>query len=125
MSYIPDCREDEYYNFDALKDQDQEFVQGFDWCAEMAADNFFDHFLFCDEDSYIGHILNQEMPESMQEEYEFERTFAPDNEIGNTEIRQVKTYADLIRSKMLDWIESCRNNLIVGIIDGYGEGEEE
>jgi len=125
MTYIPDCREDEYYNFDALKAQDQEFVRGYDWCTEMAADNFFDNFLFNDEDSYIGHILNQELPENMQEEYEYERTFAADNEIGKTEIRQVKTYADLIRSKMLDWIESCRDNLIVGIIDSYGEGEEE
>lgn len=125
MSYIPDCREDEYYKIENLTESDQEFVQGFDWCAEMAADNFFDNFLFCDEDSYIGHILSQEMPESMQDEYEIAKTFVADNDPAKTEFREIKTYADLIRFKMLEWIESCRNNLIVGIIDGYGEGEEE
>ena len=125
MSYIPDCREDDYYNFDKLNDADQEFVRGFDWCTEMAADNFFDNFLFGDEDSYLGHILSQDMPEDMQGEYTIERTFVAPNETERTEIRQVKTYLDLIRSEMLDWIESCRDELITGIIDGYEEGDGE
>ena len=125
MTYIPDCRDDEYYNFDALKGQDQEFVRGFDWCTEMAVDTFMDNFVDTEGDSYIAHILNQELPEYMQGEYTVENTFTLDNAIDKTEIRQVKTYADLIRSKILDWIESERDELIVSIIDGYGEDEEE
>lgn len=32
---IPDCRQDEYYNYDFLCDADKEHVDGFDLCIEV------------------------------------------------------------------------------------------
>lgn len=43
MSYIPDCRTDKAYNERYLKDDDAEFVRGYDWCAEKAVENAFDN----------------------------------------------------------------------------------
>ena len=123
MSYIPDCRTDETYNQKYLNDKDGEFIRGFDWCAEEAADNFFDNiFDRFPEDSYLGHILAEELPEDMQDEYEFERTF-PVGEEREPEKREVKTYADLLRKELLDWIESERDQLITSMIDDMDNAE--
>ena len=43
MSYVPDCRTDEAYNERYLKEDDAEFVRGYDWCAERAVENAFDN----------------------------------------------------------------------------------
>ena len=43
MSYIPDCRTDKAYNERYLKEDDAEFVRGYDWCAEKAVENAFDN----------------------------------------------------------------------------------
>lgn len=119
MSRIPDGRTDENYNQKYLNDKDTEFLRGFDWCVETAVDNFFDNEMFglADKESYIGHFLCEELPEDMQEKYEMEYMF------GKTEERTVKTYADLIRMKLLEWIEMGRNELITGMIDGMDEDE--
>lgn len=128
MSYIPDCRADENYNQKYLKEKDKEFVAGFDWCVEMAVDNFFDNDMYelQDEDGYLGHILCEEVPESMQTEYEMSFTFnfGEDGEYEEkTETRIIKTYADLIRSKILEWIEMERDMLITSMIEGMDEDE--
>lgn len=44
---------------------------------------------------------------------------------GTTEKRKIKTYADLIRSKILDWIEMERDQLITSMIDAMGDEYEE
>ena len=72
-------------------------------------------------DSHIGHILNEEVPESQREKYEMEFTFA-DRE---NEDREVKTYADLIRMKLFEWIEMERNELITSMIDNMDDKEYE
>lgn len=119
MSCIPDCRCDEYYNEKYLNERDKDFLRGFDWCAEMAADNFFDNIDdYFDEDSYLGHRLHEELPESMKDEYEVESDLD-----GATQLRKVETYADLLRSKILTWIEMERDELITSMLDGYGEEE--
>lgn len=121
MSYIPDCRTDDTYNERYLNDKDKEFVMGFDWCVETAVDTFFDNDMFDlqDEFSYLGHILCEELPGIMQIEYEY--MFGD----GTTEKRKIKTYADLIRSKILDWIEMERDQLITSMIDAMGDEYEE
>ena len=126
MSYIPDCRHDENYNEKFLNDKDKEFIRGFDWCVEMAVDNFFANEMFDlqSDDSYLGHILNEKLPESMQEEYEIELEFAGTGD-KETETRKVETYADLIRSKILEWIENERDELITSMIDNMSEEEYE
>lgn len=117
MSYIPDCRDDDVYNFENLNAQDQDFVKGYDFCADYAVDSFMSNLQ--DEfpaDSFLGHALSTELPEYLQDSYEWEVG-------GQTEERHILTYGDLLYSKLIDHIESMRDELIVGMIDGY-EGEE-
>lgn len=122
MSYIPDCRNDENYNEKYLNNFDKEFVRGYDWCVEMSVDNFFDNLdIYFEDDSHIMHLLNEELPENMREEYEIERTFADEN--ARVEKRDVKTYVDLLRSKILDYIEMERDELITSMIDNMDEQE--
>ena len=118
---MPDCRNDEVYNVKNLNKADKEFVDGYDWATEEVVDNFFDNNMaeLQDEETHLGHILCEELPESLQEEYEMEFTFG-DRE---SETRQAKTYADLIRFKILEWLEMGRNELITSMIDNYGDDE--
>lgn len=118
---MPDCRNDEVYNVKNLKKADKEFIDGYDWATEMEVDNFFDNNMgeLEDEETYLGRILCEELPKSLQEEYEMEFTFG-DRE---SETRQTKTYADLIRFKILEWLEMGRNELITSMIDSYGDDE--
>ena len=122
MSRIPDGRTDEYYNQKYLNEKDTEFLHGFDWCVEMAVDNFFDNDMFelQDEDLYLGHILCEKLPDAIREEYEMEHTFS-DRE--DADIRTVETYADLIRMKLLEWIEMERNELITSMLEGLTDEE--
>ena len=118
MSYIPDCRSDEYYNQKYLTGNDKEFIRGFDWCVEMAADNFFDNIdTVFGTDDHLIHVLNEKVPESMQEEWEFE-SFFPDAE---KRVMKVETYADLLRKELAEWIESHRDELITSMLDHMDE----
>ena len=122
MSYIPDCRTDEHYNEKFLGKPDKDFIRGFDWCVEMAADNFFDNEMFGLEapDNYLGHILCEEAGEHLQEEYVQEHIFLNN---GEDEPRKVKTFADLIRYKLLQWVEMERDELITSMIDNMSDEE--
>ena len=121
MSYIPDCRTDDAYNQKYLDKMDKEFLRGYDWCTQMAVDNFFDNNFDFDDDSYLSHILLQPVPESMKEEYNLERGFFGDD--CTIDHRTVNTYIDYIRCKILEWIEMNRNELVTSMIDGMGEEE--
>lgn len=119
MSYIPDCRRDEYYNQKYLNEKDSEFVRGFDWCSENAMDVFFDNIEdFFGVDSYIMHILKEEIPEDEHDEYIQINSFDE-----HEEKRTVKTYLDAIRAHLIDWVESNRDELITSMIDGMDEDE--
>ena len=120
MSYIPDCRKDEYYNQKYLNEKDSEFVRGFDWCAEIAMDNFFNNIDdFFERDSFIMHMLLQEIPEMDHEVYEWNNSFS-ENPVENREIR---TYLDKLRAYLIDWVESHRDELITSMIDGMDKDE--
>lgn len=124
MTYIPDCRNDETYNFDNLVKDSQTYVRGYDHCAEDVVDSFFDNLdVYFDDDSYIMHMLNEKLPESLQDEYERDKV---DIDTGKevSEKRKVETYADLLRSKLLDWIEDERDTLITALIDSQDDTEE-
>ena len=114
MSYIPDCRTDENYNFDALNEKDQEYVRGYDWAVACAVDNFFDNLeVYFDDDSYVSHFLDEKLPESMRESYTvFDFT-------GESSDREIDTYGDLIRMNLLNWVENHRDELITSMIDSY------
>lgn len=120
MSYIPDCRRDEHYNQKYLNEKDSEFVRGFDWCAENAMDVFFDNIEdFLGIDSYIMHILKEEIPEDEHEEY-VQITYG-----GTEEKRTIKTYLDSIRACIIDFVESNRDELITSMIDSMDDDEYE
>ncbi len=123
MSHIPNVRTDENYNQKFLNERDRDFLHGFDWATEMAVDNFFDNDMFdlMDADSYIGHILNEKLPEELRDQYTMEFAFNGRED----EERNVETYADLIRMKLLEWIEMERNELVTSTLDGYDEDEYE
>lgn len=124
MTYIPDCRNDETYNFDNLVKDSQTYVRGYDHCAEDVVDSFFYNLdVYFDDDSYIMHMLNEKLPESLQDEYEWDKV---DIDTGKeeSEKRKVETYADLLRSKLLDWIEDERDTLITALIDSQADTEE-
>lgn len=120
MSYIPDCRRDEYYNQKYLSEKDSEFIRGFDWCSENAVDVFFDNMEeFFGIDSYLMHILKEEIHEQDHEEYVWINSF--DERIQ--EKRTVKTYLDAIRAHLIDWVEMHRDELITSMIDSMKEEE--
>lgn len=119
MSYIPDCRNDEYYNQKYLNEKDGEFVRGFDWCAEKAVDVFFDNLeAYFATDAYLMHMLNEEMPKEMHDEYDWQDSFD-----GTGEKRIVRTYLDALRAHLIDWMESSRDELITSMIDSMEEDE--
>ena len=115
---FPDCRNDDYYNSDFLDRTNHEFVRGYDWATE-AVDNLFDNLeSLADGSDHIERFLDEKLPESMQDEYDM--NFAFDEE-HPTEHREVKTYGDFLRMKMLEWLESERNELIVSMIDNMDD----
>ena len=115
---MPDCRNDDYYNEDFLSGDDHEFVRGFDWCAEEVVDNFFNNMdVFFDDDNHLLHVLNETLPEHLQAEEEIEWRFGD----RGKEVRKIETYADLLRTKLEDWIESERDSLITSMIDNMDE----
>lgn len=116
-----DCRRDESYNQKYLDDKDTEFLNGFDWAVEQAIDNFFNNEMggLEDEDAYLGHILCERLPKSMQEEYTMEFASRDDEE------RKCVSYADLVRMEILTWAEGIRNELITSMLDNYGEEKYE
>lgn len=116
MSYIPDCRKDETYNQKYLNEKNKREIKGYDWCAEEVVDTFFDNLdTYIDED--LLKILESELPEEDREEYEWVR------EYGEPEKRTVRTLADLIRSKIQEFIENERDELIVSMIDCMDDTE--
>lgn len=122
MSRIPDCRTDEYYNQKYLNQRDTAELFGFDYCTEEAVDNFFDNIdHYFGIDSYLGHVLNEELPKSMQEEYTMEFSFRADE----SEDRTCKTYADLLRMRILEWIEMERDEVITSMIENMDDEEYE
>lgn len=110
----------EGYDEKYLNPKDKAFLRGFDWCMERAVDNFFDNGMgmLQEQDSYIGHILNEKLPDCLKDEYNVNFVFA-----DGTEHRVVETYADLIRSKMIDWVQSSRDELITSMIDDMDTDE--
>jgi len=111
MSYIPNCREDEFYNVEKLNATDKRDIFGYDWAIEMVIDNLFDNTDFF-EDDVIERFFD--MPYDFGIEYEMTN---PLN--SEVETRDVKTYGEYIRYKINEWAECHRNELIVSILDGY------
>ena len=125
MTYIPDCRTDEFYNYDNLTKLDKDIIRfGYDWNTEMVVDNFFYNI----DDWYgdlgeLEFVLEKELPERLKTEYEMEVWLSPEE--STYEPRKVETYLELLRYHLLRWIECERDMLITSIIDGYSDEQIE
>lgn len=120
MSRIPDCRTDDAYNQKYLNAHDSAEIRGYDWCTEEVVDNFFDNLeVYMGDDDYLHHILKEELPQHRQEIEDVEWTF------GNrgSEKREIKTYGDLLRSYLENWIEMHRDELITSMLENMSEDE--
>lgn len=84
MTYIPDTREDDYYNEKYLNEKDKEFIKGYDYAVNDALDAFIDNIGDFDfdvegEDINIGKIFENhadildKFREAIKENFESER----------------------------------------------------
>lgn len=113
MSLIPDCRTDENYNEKYLVKLDKEYIKGFDYVAQDAINCFFANF-DDNEDSYLTHMLNEPLPENLIHTFE-----SPVED----ESFEVITYLDLLKEKLVEFIEDERDEMITSMIDHYTEEE--
>lgn len=101
MSYIPNCRNDKYYNQKYLDDKDAEFIAGFDWCTNMVVANFF---------------YNMEVFDFVVDgcDVDLELFFSNHPEIK-----------ERFKENILEWIEMERDTLITSMLDNMDDGEYE
>ena len=111
----------EMYTEERLPNEEKEFLRGYDWCLEMAVDNFFNNIDVMESD-YIEKLLNEPLPESLINEYVVSHRFTTLDEAPE-ETRKVTTYGDYFRMHLLEWIEAERRALIISMIDDMPEGE--
>ena len=97
MSFIPDCRKDENYNYNNLRDEDKRFIDGYDKAYELIEvelDNAID------SDSLIEKLMGIELPESCKSE-------------------DCNTVRDFVLTLMNNGMETTRDEIIVSMIDRY------
>lgn len=92
MSYIPDCRTDEYYNQKYLNEKDKEFIAGYDWAVEQ--------------------IVN--MIENNIETYPELEAILKEN-VAVVHGHKVQVCAEAVQN----WAEMERDIMITSMIDGY------
>lgn len=90
MTYIPNCREDEYYHESNLNDKNKLFVEGYDWAVERIM-NLFDNLDVYPE---LNMILDDH----------------------TAIVKEGK--ADIAKGCVEDWAEMSRNELITSMIEG-------
>ena len=118
---VPNCRTSEDYNQKLLRGDDKEFIRGYDWCNEYGVDNFFNNLEILDDD-YLMKVLNEKLPEHHDlygAKYDYYYMFVDLDD----EERTIETYADLIRAKIAQWIESERDMIITSFIDKMSDDE--
>lgn len=97
MTYIPDCRTNEFYNEKYLVGDNLEFVKGYDWAVQEILNLF----------------ANVEVYPELEELLDDNRAVIREGKI------------DLIIKSITDWTEAQRNELITSMIDDIDEDEYE
>lgn len=92
---VPDCRNDDYYNYDFLSEEDASIVDGFDYCVKEAVNSAFNNV----ED------------------------FAPED--LDVKPSEVVAVLHAFREWLFSWIESERDELITAMIDAMDKEEYE
>ena len=93
MSYIPDCRTDEFYNQKYLDEQDATFLKGYDYAVEQIRNLF----------------SNLEAEPELEELLDDAKAVIMDGK------------AEIARDAIDDWAEMERDELITSMIDCYDE----
>lgn len=111
-----------YDESEIKNEKDKAFLDGFDWALEMAVDNFFNNNFLkgLDDDSYIGHFMSNDLPDSLKGETEIDFKYL-DRE---PETRKILTVADYVRDQILDWCDGVRRDLIISMVESK-DGEED
>lgn len=114
---FPDCRHDDIYNADFLDDENAELLSGYDR-AVSEIDNFFDNLDVMPDDTgaVLRTFFRSELPETEKDKYKCHDDFN-DMELE----REVGTYGDYLRYKLLSWAEMERNAMITSMIDSMDE----
>ena len=100
MGFIPDCRKDENYNYEHLKENgDREYIDGYDKAVEQleAAFDF-----AADSDSLLEKLSGMELPDSLKGE----------------DCNVVRDFWLLL---MKNYFEATRDEIITSMIDNYEE----
>lgn len=96
MSYIPDCRTDEYYNQKYLNEKDAEFIKGYDYAVEQIKNLF---------EGNLG--ATPELEELLD-----------DNKAIILEGK-----AEIAKDAIEEWAEIERDEVITSMIEGYDDDE--
>ena len=120
---IADVRTDEDYNQNYLDKKDKEFVEGFDYCMDIAVDSFFDNapdaFQLLGSD-YLEKVFSAKLREYLRDEIEVPTTFP-----GDVKRVKIDTYGELIWEMLRVWVESSRDELIVSMLESYSDEKYE
>lgn len=117
MSMFPDCRNDAYYNEDFLNRDGMNNIMGYDDCVD-AANNFFDNLdTYFGTDSVMGELLNRKLL------HEGEETYIVRGLDGEDKEEKIMTYGDILRAKLLAWLEMQRDEIITSMLDAMDEDE--
>lgn len=95
MSYIPDCRTDEYYNEKYLKDKDAEFIRGFDYAVE----------------NMLNIFNNLDVYPDVEELLDDKKAILKEGK------------AELVRDALEEWVEMARDEVITSMIESMDETE--
>lgn len=113
MTFIPDTRNDCYYNERFLNDGDDAFVQGFDFAIEQMVNLFAGNL----------DVYEQELTELCPEghEKEADEAFATRTDLYDI----LETDKEIICAVVKDWAEKERDSVITSCIDSMDDEEYE
>lgn len=113
MTFIPDTRNDCYYNERFLNDGDDAFVQGFDFAIEQMVNLFAGNL----------DVYKQELTELCPEghEKEADEAFATRTDLYDI----LETDKEIVCAVVKDWAEKQRDDVITACIDSMDDEEYE
>lgn len=112
MSYIPDCREDEYYNEKYLQGADADFVAGYDYATMVGVNPIFAN---CEIfDNYADEEENTDAEDNIDYR-ELSKDITPNNLFKVFRAR--KDLAEHLQECINNYIEIERDKMVMSMID--------
>lgn len=117
MTYIPDTRTDKTYNEKYLKEDDSQFICGYDACTDTVR-NFFNNI-----DSFgdsFEDMLDMDTTKLIKD-IDFEKDIEDFSEEELAEMSTEEKTARVFYKAITEWLEIDRDELITGLIDNDKE----